>query len=139
MSLHVQDAGDGVPLGEGGKCSDQLPPVVQVAAIGTVQPHVSSSVMVVIFDWPTRNTHTCALIASVLFGDVELRGGEFGIYIYKVIFKAYFSGKIWATTNKERLTWINVIVFFHFVLTFQMKQPDVMAVVARPYPFPPEP
>ena len=81
VSLHVQDAGDGVPLGEGGKCSDQLPPVVQVATIGTVQPHVSSSVMVVISDWPTRNTHTCALIASVLFGDVELREGEFGIYI----------------------------------------------------------
>lgn len=77
MSLHVQDAGDGVALGKGRKCSDQFPSMVQVATIGTIQPHVSGGVVVVISDWPAGNADTCALIASVLLGDVELRGDVF--------------------------------------------------------------
>lgn len=76
VSLHVQDAGDGVTLGEGGKRADQLSSMVQVATVGTIQPHVSGRMVVVISHWPAGNTDTCTLIASVLFGDVELRRGE---------------------------------------------------------------
>lgn len=52
VSLHVQDAGDGVTLGERRKCAHQFPSMVQVATIGTIQPHVSGGMVVVISDWP---------------------------------------------------------------------------------------
>lgn len=73
MSLHVQDAGDGVTLSEGGECADQFPPVIQVAAVCTIQPHVSSGVVVVISHRPARHADARALVASVLFGNIELR------------------------------------------------------------------
>lgn len=47
--------------------------MIQVATICTIQPHVSGGVVVVISDWPAGNSNTSALIASVLFGYVELR------------------------------------------------------------------
>lgn len=52
MSLHVQDAGDGVALSEGRKCADQFPSMVEVATIGAIQPHVGGGVVVVISDRP---------------------------------------------------------------------------------------
>lgn len=52
VGLHVQDAGDCVALGKRGKCADQFPSMVQVAAVGPIQPHVSGGVVVVISDWP---------------------------------------------------------------------------------------
>lgn len=52
VGFHVQDAGDGVALGEGGKRSDQLPSVVQVATVSPIQPHVGGGVVVVISDRP---------------------------------------------------------------------------------------
>lgn len=73
VSFHVQDAGDGVTLGKGRKCADQFPSMIQVAAVCTIEPHVSGGMVVVISDWPAGNTNTCALIAPVLFGNVELR------------------------------------------------------------------
>lgn len=110
MSLHVQDAGDGVTLSEGGQRAHQLASVIQVAAVRTVQPHVGGGVVVVISHRPARHTNACALIAPVLFGDVELkRRGQ---------------------TSDGRRRW-SVFVRGE-ILTFQMKQPDVMAVVARP-------
>lgn len=70
--LHVQDAGDGVSLGEGGQCMTQLTPVVQAAAVGTVQPHVCGAAVVVVTDGPARHADTRSLVASVLFCDIEL-------------------------------------------------------------------
>lgn len=52
VGFHVQDTGDGVALGEGGKRSDQLPSVVQVATVSPIQPHVGGGVVVVISDRP---------------------------------------------------------------------------------------
>lgn len=74
--LHVQDAGDGVSLGEGGQCSTQLTPVVQAAAVGTVQPHVRGAAVVIVSDGPARHSDTRSLIPSVLFGDIELGGKD---------------------------------------------------------------
>lgn len=76
MSLHVQDAGDGVTLGEGRKCTDQLPSVVQVPTVCAIQPHVRGGVVVVISDRPAGNADTRALVASVLFSNAELRARE---------------------------------------------------------------
>lgn len=73
MSLHVQDAGDGITLSEGGERADQFPPVIQIAAVRTIQPHVSSGMVVVISHRPARHTDARALVASVLFGNIELR------------------------------------------------------------------
>lgn len=73
VSFHVQDAGDGVTLGKGRKCADQFASMIKVAAVCTIEPHVSGGMVVVISHWPAWNTNTCALIASVLFGNVELR------------------------------------------------------------------
>lgn len=72
MSLHVQDAGDGVTLCKGGKCAHQFPSMVKVATISTIQPHICSCMVVVISNWPARNTNTRSLVASILFGNVEL-------------------------------------------------------------------
>jgi len=52
MSLHVQNAGDGVTLGKRRKCTDQFASVVQVATVSSIQPHVSGGVVVVISKWP---------------------------------------------------------------------------------------
>lgn len=73
MSLHVQDAGDGVALSEGGQRAHQLAPVIEVAAVCAVQPHVSGGVVVVISHRPARHADARALVAPVLFGNVELR------------------------------------------------------------------
>lgn len=74
--LHVQDAGDGVSLGEGGQRATQLTPVVQAATVGTVQPHVSGAAVVIVTDGPARDSDTRSLIPSVLFCDVELGGKD---------------------------------------------------------------
>lgn len=73
VSLHVQDAGDGVALSEGGQRAHQLASVVQVAAVRTVQPHVGGGVVVVISHRPARHANARALVAPVLLGDVELQ------------------------------------------------------------------
>lgn len=73
MSLHVQDAGNGVALSEGGQRAHQLASVVQVAAVRAVQPHVGGGVVVVISHRPARHANARALVAPVLLGDVELQ------------------------------------------------------------------
>lgn len=52
VSFHIQDAGYGVTLSKGWKCSDQFPSMVQVATVCTIEPHVSGCMVVVISDWP---------------------------------------------------------------------------------------
>lgn len=73
MSLHVQDAGDGVTLSEGGQRAHQLASMIQVAAVRAVQPHVGGGVVVVVSNRPARHTDARALITPVLFGDVKLK------------------------------------------------------------------
>lgn len=71
--LHVQYAGDGISLREGGQYSTQLSTMVQAATIGTVKPHVYRGAVVEVSDGPAGHPHTRALIPSVLLGDVKLK------------------------------------------------------------------
>lgn len=116
MSFHVEDAGDGVTLSKGRKRSDQFSSMVQVATVCAIEPHVRGRVVVVISDRPARNTNTCAFIASILFGN-----GELGRHItYSVSYHVQYCNQ---GKNNFVLT---------LALTFQMKQPDLIAVVVRP-------
>lgn len=71
--LHVQHAGDEVALREAAERQRLLAVVVQVAAVGTVQPHVRGGAVVEVVHGPARHTHAGALIAAVLLHDVKLQ------------------------------------------------------------------
>lgn len=74
--FHIQDAGDEVPLGEAGQGQRLLPVMVEVATVGSVQPHVGGGAMVEIVNGPTRHSHARAFVASVFLHNVELESAE---------------------------------------------------------------
>lgn len=122
VSLHVQDAGDGVTLAKRWKWADQFASMVQVPAVGTIQPHVRGGMVVVIFDRPPWNAHARALVASVLFGNVELRREA----------RHVSSSRTTRYILKKPTDFLRKETKKTPVHTFHMKQPEVTAVVARP-------
>lgn len=72
-SLHVQHTGDEVALRETAECQRLLAVVVQVAAVGAVQPHVWGGAVVEVVHGPAGHAHTGPLVAAILFHDVKLQ------------------------------------------------------------------
>lgn len=71
--LHVQHAGDEVALREAAKRQRLLAVVVQVAAVGAIQPHVGGGAVVEVVHRPAGHAHACALVATILLYDVKLQ------------------------------------------------------------------
>lgn len=77
--LHVQHAGDEVALREAAERQRLLAVVVQVAAVGAVQPHVGGGAVVEVVHGPAGHAHARALVAAVLLHDVKLQeSGQVG-------------------------------------------------------------
>lgn len=74
--FHIQDTGDEVPLGEAGQGQSLLPVMVEVATVGSVQPHVGGGAMVEIVNRPTRHSHARPFVASVFLHNVKLESAE---------------------------------------------------------------
>lgn len=70
--LHVQDAGDEVSLSEAAQSQCLLTVVIEVSAVGPVQPHVWGGAVVEVMHGPTRHAHTRALVAAIFFHNVKL-------------------------------------------------------------------
>ena len=68
-SLHIKDTGDVIPLSEPGQGQGLLSIVVQVAAVRSVQPHVTGRSVAVIVNGIPRHAHARAFIATILFGN----------------------------------------------------------------------
>lgn len=66
----------------------QLTPVVQAAAVGTVQPHVCGAAVVVVTDGPARHANTRSLIPPVLFRNIKLGGKDKDFLAFSVIFRS---------------------------------------------------
>lgn len=71
--LHVQHAGDEVALRKAAERQRLLAVVVQVAAVGSVQPHVGGGAVVEVVHGPAGHTYAGALIAAVLLHNVKLQ------------------------------------------------------------------
>lgn len=67
----------------------QLTPVVQAAAVGTVQPHVCGAAVVVVADGPAGHADTRSLVPSVLFCDTELDEKDINLLLFVLALMLY--------------------------------------------------